>query len=270
MSTTVETATEIRPFQVEIPEEQIDDLRRRIAGDALAEQGARRRSLAGRAAGDHEGARPLLGERLRLAQGRGEAERAPAVHDRDRRGRHPLHPRPVAARGRAAADHDPRLARLGDRAARDHRPADRSDGARRQAGGRVPPRAAVPPRLRLLRRADRDRLVLRPRRAGLGGADAPPRLHPLRRPGRRPGRRRHGRHGAPGARRADRRPPEPAQDRARRHAPACRRSPSRNARPSTLSRRSRRAASATSSSSPRGRRRSATRCWTPRSPWPRG
>jgi pimeloyl-ACP methyl ester carboxylesterase len=31
MSTTAETATEIRPFHVEIPEEQIDDLRRRIA-----------------------------------------------------------------------------------------------------------------------------------------------------------------------------------------------------------------------------------------------
>jgi pimeloyl-ACP methyl ester carboxylesterase len=31
MSSTVETATEIRPFHVEIPEEQIDDLRRRIA-----------------------------------------------------------------------------------------------------------------------------------------------------------------------------------------------------------------------------------------------
>jgi len=31
MSTTVETATEIRPFHVDIPKEQIDDLRRRIA-----------------------------------------------------------------------------------------------------------------------------------------------------------------------------------------------------------------------------------------------
>jgi len=31
MSATVETATEIRPFQVEIPQEQLDDLRRRIA-----------------------------------------------------------------------------------------------------------------------------------------------------------------------------------------------------------------------------------------------
>jgi hypothetical protein len=31
MSSSVETATEIRPFRVEIPEEQLDDLRRRIA-----------------------------------------------------------------------------------------------------------------------------------------------------------------------------------------------------------------------------------------------
>ena len=100
MSTTV-TATEIRPFQ-------IDDSRRaarRAApahrGDALAHQGARRGSVAGRAAGDDAGARPLLGDRLRLAHGRGEAERAAAVHDRDRRGGDPLHPRALGARGRA-------------------------------------------------------------------------------------------------------------------------------------------------------------------------
>ena len=31
MTTHVDTATEIQPFQIEIPEEQIDDLRRRIA-----------------------------------------------------------------------------------------------------------------------------------------------------------------------------------------------------------------------------------------------
>ena len=35
MSTTVDTATEIRPFQLEIPEEQIDDLRRRIEATRL-------------------------------------------------------------------------------------------------------------------------------------------------------------------------------------------------------------------------------------------
>ena len=46
---------------------------------------------------------------------------------------HPLHPREVAARERVAADHDARLARLGHRAARDRRPADRPDRARRDA-----------------------------------------------------------------------------------------------------------------------------------------
>ena len=63
MSTTgVETASEIRPFHVEFPEEELAELRRRIARDALA----RTRRLvddefAGRAAGDAAGARPLLG-----------------------------------------------------------------------------------------------------------------------------------------------------------------------------------------------------------------
>jgi pimeloyl-ACP methyl ester carboxylesterase len=35
MSTTVETATEIRPFHVDIPEERLDDLRRRLAASRL-------------------------------------------------------------------------------------------------------------------------------------------------------------------------------------------------------------------------------------------
>ena len=63
MSSTVETANEIRPFQVDIPEEELDDLRRRIAATRWPTQGARRRSVAGRAAGDDPGARPLLGDR---------------------------------------------------------------------------------------------------------------------------------------------------------------------------------------------------------------
>src|ERR671911_826565 len=35
MSTTVDTATEIRSFQIEIPQEKIDDLRRRLAATRL-------------------------------------------------------------------------------------------------------------------------------------------------------------------------------------------------------------------------------------------
>ena len=125
---------------------------------APAHPGAGRRPVAGRAAGDDSGARPVLGDRLRLARVRGEAERAAAVQDRDRRGGRPLHPREVAPPGRAAADHDARLARLGHRAARRDRPAHRPPCTRRKRRGRVRPRAAVPARLRLLQPADRDRL----------------------------------------------------------------------------------------------------------------
>src|SRR4029077_21221950 len=85
--------------------------------DALAYPGAGRRSFAARAARDNPGARSLLGGRLRLAQVRGETERAAAVRDRDRRGGYPLYPRDVTERERGAADHDARLARLGHRTA---------------------------------------------------------------------------------------------------------------------------------------------------------
>ena len=49
----------------------------------------------------------------------------------------------------------------------------------------------------------------------LGGADAPPRLHPLRRPGRRRGCPRYGPDGPPGGRGFGRLPPEPAHGSAR-------------------------------------------------------
>jgi hypothetical protein len=105
--------------------------------DAVARQGAGHRPVAGRAAGDNPGAHPLLDDRLRLAHVRGEAERAAAVHDRDRRGGRPLHPREVGSRGRVAADHHARLARVGHRTARGRRPARGPDRAWRLRRGRV-------------------------------------------------------------------------------------------------------------------------------------
>ena len=69
MSTTVDTAVDVRPFEVEIPDETLQDLRRRIDGDALAREGDRRRSVAGRAARDDAGPRALLGNGLRLPTG---------------------------------------------------------------------------------------------------------------------------------------------------------------------------------------------------------
>ena len=216
MEATTSTTTEIRPFTIEIGRGAAGGPPPPHPRDALADQGARRRPLAGRAAGDDPGARPLLERRVRLAQVRGEAERAAAVHDRDRRGRDPLHPRAVAARGRAAADHDARLARLGHRAARDDRPAHRPDRARRHAPRtrstwccRRCPATASP--------------ASRPSSAGTPAASRSAWAELMRRlgytryvaQGGDVGRRRHRRDGPPGARGAGRHPRQPARGGAR-------------------------------------------------------
>ena len=205
--------TAIRPFRVDIPEQALDDLRRRIARHALARPGNRRRSVARRAAGEAAGSSSATGAPdydWRKAEAKLNA--LPQFMTDDRRRRHPLHPRPLAPSERAAADHHARLAGLGHRAAQDHRSADRSDRARRQRRGRVRRRHPVDAGLRLLRQADRHRLGPRPHRASLGGADEAPRLHALRRPGRRLGRARLQRDGAPGAGRIARHPHQPAGD----------------------------------------------------------
>ena len=115
-------------------------------------------------------------DRVRLAQVRGEAEGATALHHRDRRAGHPLRPRPLQARGRAAARRRARMARLGHRAAEDHRPTHQSDGARRERVGRVPRRDPVDAGLRVLGQADHHRLGPGAHRARLGGADEAPGL----------------------------------------------------------------------------------------------
>ena len=125
--------TEIRPFRVEMPEEAVADLRRRIAAARLpSKELVEDRSQGVQLATIQELARYWTTDydwRTSEAQ----AQRAAAVQDRDRWGGHPLHPCQVAARERAAVDHHPWLARLGHRAARSRRPAHRSDGARRRA-----------------------------------------------------------------------------------------------------------------------------------------
>ena len=62
------TATAVRPFRVDMPEEALADLRRRIAATRWPGKETRRRCVAGRAAGDAAGARALLGHRVRLAE----------------------------------------------------------------------------------------------------------------------------------------------------------------------------------------------------------
>ena len=165
----METHPAVRPFRVDVPEEDLDDLRRRIAATRwpskeLVEdrsqgvQLATMQELARYWATDYDW-RKAEAKLNALPQFTTEIDGVDI---------HFIHVQ-VAARGRVAADHDARLARLGHRAARDRRPAHRPDRARRQRRGRVPPRAAVPARLRLLRRA-------RPSSAGTSAAS--------RRPGR--------------------------------------------------------------------------------------
>ena len=89
--------TEIRPFQVDIPDEALDDLRRRIA----ATRWPSKELVADRSQGVQLATMQELARYWATDYDwrtvRGEAERAAAVHDRDRRGGHPLHPR--AGRG---------------------------------------------------------------------------------------------------------------------------------------------------------------------------
>ena len=157
---TAEPAEDIslRPFEFHASDEDLADLRRRIAAtrwperetvtdDSQGVQLATMQKLARYWATDYD-----------WRKVRGEAQRPAAVHHRDRRARHPLHPRPLEARERAADHRHARLARLDHRAAEDHRAADQSDRPRRQRDGRVRRRDPVDARLRLLRQADRHRL----------------------------------------------------------------------------------------------------------------
>ena len=93
MTSTVETATEIRPFHVEIPEERIDDLRRRIEATRWpSKELVKDRSQGVQLETLQELARYWVTD-YDLGRVEAQAERASAVHDRDRRDRDPLHPR---------------------------------------------------------------------------------------------------------------------------------------------------------------------------------
>ena len=116
------------PAPINVDQAELDDLRDRLRAHPLARARDRRRLVAGHPAGLRAGAVRALGRRLRLAAGRGRAEplRAAALHARGRRAGHARRPgaaRPVAARRRAAAGADPRLAGFGRRVPRGGRAA---------------------------------------------------------------------------------------------------------------------------------------------------
>ena len=206
------TTTEIRSFHIEIPEEQIDDLRRRIAATRWpTKELVEDRSQGVQLATLRELARYWTTEydwrtceaRLNaLPQFTTEIDGV-EIHFIHVRSRHENALPLIMTHGWPGSVIE-LLETVG--------PADRPDLARWHPRRCIPPGAAVHAGLRLLRRADRARLERRPRRGGVGGADAPPRLYPLRRPGWRRGRRRHRRDGPPGTRGAARHPRERARD----------------------------------------------------------
>ena len=90
------TATAIRPFAVQFHDSELDELRTRVTAHAASRERTRSGRLTGRPVGHDPRTGALLGDRVRLPAGRGAAECRPPVRDRDRRARHPLHPREVA------------------------------------------------------------------------------------------------------------------------------------------------------------------------------
>ena len=205
------------PVSGRFPEAELTDLRRRINATRWPERETVTDDSQGVPLAMMQELARYWGDRLRLAQVRGETERPAELHHRDRRAGHPFHPRPLPARGRAAADRHARVARLDHRAAEDHRAAHQSHGAWRERVGRVPSGDPLAAGLRVLRQADHHRLGSRPHRACLGRADEAPRIHPVRGAGRRLGRGRHPDDGDTGGAGAARHPLQHARYRSGRH-----------------------------------------------------
>ena len=204
------------PFQVAVGDDEIADLRDRLARTRWPDaetvddwsQGVPARLRA----------RPvrLVGRRLRLRPGRPD-QRLPAGPGADRRAGDPRAPRALPRARRPAARAHPRLARIGGRVPRRARPADRSPGPRRRPGRRLPRRGAVAAGLRVERRAHRAGLGRPPHRPRLGRAHGRARLRPLRRPGRGLGGGGHGQPGPGHVRSGRRHAREHADRRARPH-----------------------------------------------------
>ena len=220
---------EIRPFRIEIPQSDVDDLHARLAAARWPDEVPG----VGRARGiPLEELRELADywrTRVRLAGPGGSAERLPAVHDGDRRPDDPLHPCPLRTAGRPHAGAHARLPQLGRGVHRAHRPAHptrradrRSTSSSRRSRG-----------MRSRRRSRRDRLDHGPDRSGVDRADAPAGDRAVRRARRRHRRGcvRQRREPRPGARGRRARRDRPAHRGERGHVHARSRRPAQRRRP---------------------------------------
>ena len=141
-----------------------------VGADAMAGEGASRGLVDGDPVGVRAGARRVLGGVLQHATRRRSAERIRAVHDDDRRGRHPLPARALARGGGDAVHHDARLAGVGDGVRQGDRSARGSGQPRRGGVRRARARDPVATGVRVERQTDRDRLERREGRGGRGSS----------------------------------------------------------------------------------------------------
>ena len=224
--------TTIRPFSVHIPDEDLDDLRRRILATrwpdretvADASQGvqlATMQKLAAYWANDYDWRKAEA--KLNALPNFITSIDGLDIHFIHVRSKHENATPLIVAHGWPGSD---------PRADEDHWPAYRSDGLWRHRGRCFPRGDPIDAGLRLLRETDRGHGRVGPEAHGarLDRADEAPGLHQVRGTGRRLGcarRRPNGRPGAPGA---DRHPHQPAWRRvhrtsSRRPPPAARRRP---------------------------------------------
>ena len=157
----MENNSKIRPFTIDVPQADLDDLRDRLARTRWAadlpdvgwSRGVPVSYLKGLAEYWRDGYDWRVQER--------ELNKYPQfTTEIDGQNIHFL--RTLARAGRPAADPDPRLARLDRGVPECHRPADRPQDTWRRPGGRVPPGDPVDPRQRILRADRRGRLGHQP------------------------------------------------------------------------------------------------------------
>ena len=125
-SNEVASTETIRPFQVHIPQADLDDLRRRV----LATKWPARETVTDESQGVQLATMQKLASywanRLRLAKSGGETECLTAIHDHDRWSRYSFYSCSFETQECIADHHHPWLAGLDHRAAEDHRPTYRS------------------------------------------------------------------------------------------------------------------------------------------------
>lgn len=109
--------TAIRPFQVDTPEAELTELRRRIKATRLPERETVSDNSQGVPLPTVQRLARYWGEEYDWRKCEARLKAVPILHHRDRRAGHSLHPRALEVRECPAGDHHPRLARIGARAA---------------------------------------------------------------------------------------------------------------------------------------------------------